>query len=75
MVSKQRPEARLSKNMKKVLGEEIGLAKIRIELRREYVDKDEKQNKTEFTEVKLPKAVISKFEFRTLDCFHNWNQF
>ena len=34
--------------MKKVLVEEMGLAKIRIEMRRKYVDKDEKQNKTVF---------------------------
>ena len=54
---------------------EMRLEKMKMEMRKKYVESDGKKSAGESNKVKLPKMVISKFEGTALDWFRFWNQF
>ena len=54
---------------------EMRLEKMKMEMRKKYVESEGKKSASESNKVKLPKMVISKFEGTALDWFRFWNQF
>ena len=62
-------------NFRRRCEEEMRLEEMRMEMRRKYVNSEEKKSASESNKVKLPKLVILKFEGTALDWFRFWNQF
>ena len=62
-------------NFRRRYEEEMRLEEMRMEMRRKYVNSEEKKSASESNKVKLPKLVILKFEGTALDWFRFWNQF
>ena len=62
-------------NFRRRYEEEMRLEEMRMEMRRKYVNSEEKKSASESNKVKLPKLVILKFESTALDWFRFWNQF
>ena len=62
-------------NFRRRYEKEMRLEEMRMEMRRKYVNSEEKKRASESNKVKLPKLIISKFEGTALDWFHFWNQF
>ena len=62
-------------NFRRRYEEEMWLEKMRMEMRKKYVDSEGKKSACESNKVKLPQLVISKFEGTALDWFRFWNQF
>ena len=63
------------KNFRARYEEEMQLEEMRMEMRRKYVNSEEKKSASESNNVKLPKLVISKFDGTALVWFRIWNQF